>query len=81
MGAIALGLLLLPFGYSRRARKRLGKLSIPAVLLCVALSTMVLTGCGSNHGFFRQQSHDYTLTVTAISGSVHHVATITLNIQ
>jgi hypothetical protein len=42
---------------------------------------MALTGCGSNHGFFRQQSHDYTLTVTAISGSVHHVATITLNIQ
>lgn len=81
MGAIALGLLLIPIGCSRRTRKRLGNLSFLAILLGGVLSSMVITGCGSNNGFFRQAPRDYTLTITATSGSVQHVATITLNIQ
>jgi sugar lactone lactonase YvrE len=81
MGAIALGLLLIPIGCSRRTRKRLGNLSFFAILLGGVLSSMVITGCGSNNGFFRQAPKDYTLTITATSGSVQHVATITLNIQ
>jgi len=81
MGAIALGLLLIPIGCSRRTRKRLSKLSVVAVLLGGVLSSMIITGCGSSGGFFRQESQNYTLTITATSGSVKHVATITLNIQ
>ena len=81
MGVIALGLLLIPVGCSRRTRKRLRKLSVLAILLGGVLSSMAITGCGSNGGFFRQASENYTLIITATSGSVKHVATITLNIQ
>ncbi len=81
IGGIALGLLLIPIGCSRRTRRRLGKLSVLAILLGGVFSSMVLTGCGSSGGFFRQESQNYTLTVTATSGVVKHVATITLNIQ
>jgi YVTN family beta-propeller protein len=80
MGAIALGLLLLPIGFDRRTRKQLGKLSLLAILLGSALSSMLITGCGSG-GFFRQKPQNYTLTITATSGQVKHAATITLNIQ
>jgi hypothetical protein len=80
IGAIALGLLLIPVGCSRRTRKRLSKASFFAVLLGGVLSSMVITGCGSS-GYFRQESRNYTLTITATSGSVKHVATITMNIQ
>jgi YVTN family beta-propeller protein len=81
MGAIALGLLLIPIGCSRRTRKRLSKQSMVAVLLGGVLSSMIITGCGSNGRFIRQESQNYALTITATSGSVKHVATITMNIQ
>jgi hypothetical protein len=80
-GAIALGLLLLPIGCSRRARKRLGKVSLFAALLIGVLFSMVITGCGGGSGFLRQEPQNYTLTITATSGPVQHVATVTLNIQ
>ena len=81
IGAIALSLLLIPIGCSRRTRKRLGTLSMVAVLLGGVLSSMIITGCGSGGGFLRQEPQNYTVTITATSGSVQHVATITLNIQ
>jgi len=81
MGAIALGLLLLPISFTRRNRKRFGRLLFVVILLGGALSSMAITGCGADSSFFIQQAQNYTLTITATSGSVKHVATITLMIQ
>jgi hypothetical protein len=81
MGAIALGLLLFPISFTRRNRKRFGRLLFVVILLGGALSSMAITGCGADSSFFIQQAQNYTLTITATSGSVKHVATITLMIQ
>ena len=78
--AIALSLILLPIGCARRTRKRLSQVSLFAALFIGVLFTMVFTGCGSN-GFFSQKPQNYTLTITATSGPVQHVATVTLKIQ
>jgi hypothetical protein len=80
-GAIAFGLLLLPIGLSKRARKRLGKLSLLAALLIGALFSTMITGCVSGRGLLGQEPQKYTLTITASSGPVQHVATVTLNVQ
>jgi hypothetical protein len=80
VGVIALGFLLMPIGFSRRARKRLGRLSLFAILLGAVSSSMVITGCGG-HNTINREPQNYTLTVTATSGQVTHVATVSLTVQ
>jgi large repetitive protein len=79
--AIVLSLLLLPIGCRGRTRKRLGQVSLFAFLLIGVLFSMVITGCGDDSGFLRQEPQNYTLTITATSGPVQHIATVTLNVQ
>jgi hypothetical protein len=40
-----------------------------------------LSGCGAGNGFLGQPPANYTITVTATSGTTQHVSTITLNLQ
>ena len=75
-------LLLLPFLGRRKHRERLGK----HVALCICLQSTfaalaVLSGCGSGTGFTLQSSRDYTIVVSATSGTVQHTATVQLNVQ
>jgi hypothetical protein len=81
LGVITLSLLLVPIGFSRFTSKQRSKLLIVAILLGGVLPSMIITGCGVSGGFFSETSQNYTLIVTASSGSVKHVSTITLNIQ
>jgi hypothetical protein len=80
LAAIALSLLLLPFGCTRRARKRLGHLSLCIILFGGVLSSLVIAGCGST-GTFLPAPQNYTLTIVATSGSVKHTAIVNLTIQ
>jgi len=81
----SLALFLLPLAGARRLRsssQRLRRLLLLATLIVgggAALSC--LTGCGSNNGFLAQQSQNYTITVTAVSGAMQHASTVTLNVQ
>jgi hypothetical protein len=77
---VALALLLLPFAGSRRLRSGMKARMLLTVLLMAGI-TSVLTGCGTTKGFLLQAPQTYTLTVTATSGAVQHIQTITLNVQ
>ena len=83
LAPIAFALLLLPF--SRRLRKRAGRLgrvvSLGVLLLAGALGMSALTGCGYNTGFFSQYPLSYTVTVTGTSGSLSHSTTVTLTVE
>jgi len=80
---VAFALLLLPF--SRRLRKRAGRLgrvvTLAALLLAGALGMSALTGCATNTGFFSQYAQTYTVTVTGTSGSLSHSTTVTLTVE
>jgi hypothetical protein len=77
-------LLLLPFAGSHRWRasgRQLRRL-LGAVLIVFSLAaTFALTGCGVNNGYFAQQPQNYSITVTATSGSIAHSTVVTLNVQ
>jgi len=53
------------------------------MLLALAGSAAVLgmAGCGSGNGFLIQAPKNYTVTVTASSGTIQHSSTVTLNLQ
>ena len=82
----AAALLLLPLLGTAKMRKRGRTLQR---LVCVALLTLAgvaasvaLSGCGSGgNGLFAQPSQNYTVSITATSGSLQHTATVTLNVQ
>jgi sugar lactone lactonase YvrE len=78
-GAV-LALLLLPFGMKRTVREKLKSRMLLLVLL-LAGTTAVMSGCASNNGFMLQSPQTYTLTVTATSGAVQHSQTVTLIVQ
>jgi hypothetical protein len=40
-----------------------------------------LIGCGAGNGFLSQPPQDYTITITATSGTLQHTSTVTLNLQ
>jgi hypothetical protein len=41
----------------------------------------MISGCGSNSGFFAQPPQNYTVTITATAANLQHSANITLNLQ
>jgi hypothetical protein len=85
LAPIALGLLLLPFTKARRLRtsgRTLRRMLCLALLLTGgAISPGVLSGCGSSNGFLGQTPKNYTVTVTATSGTVQHTTSVNLNLQ
>ncbi len=72
---------LLPFGLKRRNRHRFGR-GLDLVLLAVISATVVagLSGCGFS-GVYYGAPATYTITVTAVSGSLQHSATAKLTVQ
>jgi hypothetical protein len=72
---VALGLLLLPFaGMLRKASSRWFRLAVLAVASAALLAGS--TGCGFNYS-----PQDYTITITAASGSLSHTATVKLTVK
>ena len=73
------GLLLLPFAYKlRRAGKRMSRTISLMLFLAVSLAAVTaLGGCGGSSSSNTQPS-DYTLTVTATSGTVSSSTILTL---
>jgi sugar lactone lactonase YvrE len=79
-GGIALALLLLPFGMSRSVRKMLkGKMLIWLLLLAGTMAA--ISGCGSSNKSSTPSAQNYTLTVTATSGTVMQSQTVSLTVQ
>jgi hypothetical protein len=81
---VVLGILLLPFaGRLRALRKRLPGVRSPLLLLAAGLGALAaLTGCGATSGLFGpQQQQTYTVTVTAVSGTLSHSTTLTLTVK
>jgi hypothetical protein len=79
---IALAVLLLPFSLARRFRKsRPGfnrLFTIALIVLLGAAATTGLTGCGATNN---NQIKDYTVSITATSGTVQHTATALLSVE
>jgi hypothetical protein len=75
----SLALLLLPLVGSRRLRRSIHGVRRVALLGCVLLAgsaaLLGLSGCGTSNGFFGQPPVNYTVTVTATSGTIQHVST------
>jgi hypothetical protein len=85
LSGIALGLLLLPVTNSRRlrmsGRKLLRVLGIAVIVAGGLAGIATLTGCSNGNGYLGQASRNYTLTVTATSGTLTHTTSVTLNVQ
>jgi hypothetical protein len=79
-----LALLVFPLAFFRRIR-RCGTRTLPLlfVLLGGLAATAGLMGCGgyNGNGFFGQSPRNYTITITATSGSIQHSVSVTLNVQ
>jgi hypothetical protein len=80
--ALALLIPLLGAGTIRMRGKSLPRL-VCLVLLVLggAAVSSALSGCGSGNGFLVQSPQNYTVSITASSGSMLHTATVTLNVQ
>ena len=81
--AIALGILLLPFGVRRfrRLSRQMSRRGLLLVWMAFGLAAAgALTGCGAG-GFFNQPQQSYNIVVTATSGSISHSASVTLTVQ
>jgi hypothetical protein len=80
---VAMAFLLLPLAGTKRMRRegrRFGRLACLLFLLLAGLgATTALTGCGSHGGL--GGAVEYTITVTATSGSVQHTSAVTLDLQ
>lgn len=80
---VAIAFLIMPFGFSRRARAKLQSartLSLIGALLVLG-SVTGLTGCGSGNGFLGQGEKSYTVTVTATSGKLVHTTTVVVSVE
>jgi hypothetical protein len=84
---VALAFLLLPLAGTKRMRRNGQRLARFVCLLLLALggivATTALSGCGSNSGGTTKNDNgtQYTITVTAASGSVNPTTTVTLTLQ
>jgi len=77
-----IGMLALPFGIERR-RLSLKRVHFVVLLSIVVVSTGTILGCGGTPRSTppTQQPTNYTVTVTASSGSVSHSTPLTLTVQ
>jgi hypothetical protein len=81
---LAWALLLLPLigiGRLRRTNKRFERMGLLMLFLSTSAAMIGLSGCGTSSGSSGQASKNYTLTVTATSGSLQHSINLTLNVQ
>jgi hypothetical protein len=83
---VALGILLLPFSTRlRRSARKLDRAGSFAALLLLLIGGLAgvagLTGCGASNGFLGRSPKNYTITVTATSGTLQHTSTVILNLQ
>jgi hypothetical protein len=80
---LMMGMFLLPFGgIVRRVAKRQGRKLKLLSLVVAAVALIGLSGCGSrDSGFFASPQRNYTITVTATSGSISHATTLTLTVR
>jgi hypothetical protein len=74
--------MLVPFAMERK-RHSMKRLFFAVVLFTVLVSTGTFLGCGGSaaSGSPAHQSTNYTITVTATSGSVSHSTNLTLTVQ
>jgi hypothetical protein len=80
----ALALLVFPLAFFRRIRRcGIRALLLLFVLLEGLAATAGLSGCGgyNGNGFFGQKPQNYTITITATSGSIQHSVSVMLNVQ
>ena len=78
------GMFLLPFGGKmRQPAGRAGRFaSLLLLILAATCATLGLTACGGRgSGYFGQQVQNYTVTVTATSGSLSHLTTVNLTVK
>ncbi len=87
LAPVALAFLLLPLAGTKRMRRNGQRLARFVCLLLLALGgiavTTALSGCASNSGGTSKTTNgtQYTIIVTATSGSVNPTATVTLTLQ
>jgi len=79
----AIAFLVLPLCLPRKLRSSLtAQLSILLLFIGSLGAFALLTGCGGGgNGFLEQAPANYSIVITATSGSVQHTATVTLNVQ
>ena len=76
---VTLGMLFLPFGGKIRRAAGKHRVTLRLLFLLFAATSLVgLTACGGHSG---PQPANYTLTMTATSGSLSHSTTLTLTVQ
>lgn len=79
-GAVLLSAMLLPFGVARRHRWMNRSLTLALASLLSLAAVTGLAGCGFL-GYAYQSPGNFAVTVTAVSGSVQHSATVKLTVQ
>jgi hypothetical protein len=78
------GMFLLPFGGKMRRSARWAQRFAGLLLLVLAATcaTLGFTACGGGgSGYFGQPVQNYTVTVTATSGSLSHTTTVNLTVK
>jgi hypothetical protein len=79
---IAWAILLMSLFGARTMRREGRKMMFMAMLLLSSIAaTATLTGCSSSRGSSSSEVTDYTITVTATSGSLQHSFTVSLNLR
>jgi lipopolysaccharide export LptBFGC system permease protein LptF len=75
-----LGMLVLPFG-SECGRRSVKRGMVAIAMLTVLASTGALSGCGGSPAPATRQATNYSIVVTATSGSLSRTTTLTLTVR
>jgi hypothetical protein len=82
---VFLSLSLIPLsliGLRKRIKASMARwLALVVVSIATIAGCAAISGCGTNNGFLGVAPKNYTITVTASSGSIEHSASVTLNVQ